>query len=68
MAAANVSSRAAGWIAPVVVHRGRVVGTWEARGGEPEVTLWPESPPVPADRLDAERARLSSYLKGVGDA
>ncbi|MFC8615333.1 DNA glycosylase AlkZ-like family protein [Micromonospora purpureochromogenes] len=61
-------SRAAGWIAPVVVHRGRVVGTWEARGGEPEVTLWPESPPVPADRLDAERARLSSYLKGVGDA
>ncbi|MEU5786411.1 hypothetical protein ABZ754_01615 [Micromonospora purpureochromogenes] len=34
----------------------------------PEVALWPESPPVPADRLDAERARLSSYLKGVGDA
>ncbi|MGC5018634.1 DNA glycosylase AlkZ-like family protein [Micromonospora sp. DT47] len=61
-------SRAAGWIAPVVVHRGRVVGTWEARDGEPEVTLWPESPPVPAERLDAERERLRSYLKGVGDA
>ncbi|SCG65306.1 DNA glycosylase AlkZ-like family protein [Micromonospora coxensis] len=61
-------SRTAGWITPVVVHRGRVVGTWEARDGEPEVTLWPESPPVPADRLDEERSRLRSYLKGVGDA
>ncbi|MDH6464198.1 hypothetical protein M2302_004395 [Micromonospora sp. A200] len=30
--------------------------------------LWPGSPPVPADRLEAERVRLSSYLKGVGDA
>ncbi|MCM0677305.1 winged helix DNA-binding domain-containing protein, partial [Micromonospora phytophila] len=35
-------SRAAGWISPVVVHRGRVVGTWEARDTEPVVRLWPE--------------------------
>lgn len=61
-------SRAAGWISPVVVHRGRVVGTWEPRDGEPVVRLWPESPPVPTARLDAERARLRSYLKGSGDA
>ncbi|MGK5518553.1 DNA glycosylase AlkZ-like family protein [Micromonospora sp. URMC 107] len=61
-------SRAAGWISPVVVHRGRVVGTWEARDGEPVVDLWPGSPPVPADALDAERARVRSYLSGDGDA
>ncbi|SCL18530.1 hypothetical protein GA0070624_1550 [Micromonospora rhizosphaerae] len=29
----------------------------------PVVRLWPESPPVPADQLDAETARLRSYLK-----
>lgn len=61
-------SRAAGWISPVVERRGRVVGTWEAREGEPAVDLWPESPPVPADALDAERARVRSYVSGGGDA
>jgi hypothetical protein len=45
-----------------------VVGTWEARDGEPAVDLWPESPPVPADALDAERERVRSYLSGGGDA
>ncbi|RZU73151.1 hypothetical protein EV384_1550 [Micromonospora kangleipakensis] len=47
----------AGWISPVVVHRSRVVGTWDARDGEPVVRLWPEAPPVPTDRLDAEVTR-----------
>ncbi|PZF99164.1 DNA glycosylase AlkZ-like family protein [Micromonospora deserti] len=61
-------SRAAGWISPVVVHRGRVVGTWEARDGEPVVDLWPESGPVPAEPLDAERARLRAYLSGGADS
>ncbi|WP_406038205.1 hypothetical protein OG799_25075 [Micromonospora sp. NBC_00898] len=36
--------------------------------GDPVVRLWPEAPPVPTDRLDAEVARLRSYLKEVGDA
>jgi hypothetical protein len=61
-------SRTAGWISPVVLHRGRVVGTWEPRDGEPVVDLWPDSPPVPAERLDAELGRLRSYLKLVADA
>ncbi|MEH1016694.1 winged helix DNA-binding domain-containing protein [Micromonospora sp. CPCC 206060] len=55
-------SLAAGWIAPTVVHQGRVVGTWTPRDGVPEVTLWPESPPVPAEQIEAEVARLQTYL------
>ncbi|WP_208812503.1 DNA glycosylase AlkZ-like family protein [Micromonospora echinofusca] len=55
-------SLAAGWIAATVVHHGRVVGTWKPRDGVPEVTLWPESPPVPADQIEAEVTRLQTYL------
>lgn len=36
--------------------------------GEPMFRLWPEAPPAPTDRLDAEVVRLRSYLKEVGDA
>lgn len=38
------------------------------RDGEPRVSRGPESPPVPAGRLDAERDRRWPYLKGNGDA
>ncbi|GAA2730373.1 winged helix DNA-binding domain-containing protein [Actinocorallia aurantiaca] len=35
-------SRAAGWIAPVVLHQGRVAGTWDPQTGE--TSLWEEVP------------------------
>ncbi len=54
-------SRAAGWIAPVVVHAGRVVGTWEADGAV-RVALFPEAPPLDDDVLAAEAAHLSPGL------
>jgi hypothetical protein len=46
-------SRTAGWISPVVVSGGRVVGVWD---GKADVTLWAD---VPAAPLDAEKARLA---------
>ncbi len=45
-------SRAAGWIAPVVLHRGRVAGTWDPETGT--ASLWEE---VPADLLKEELSR-----------
>jgi len=45
-------SRAAGWIAPVVLHRGRVAGTWDPQTGD--ASLWEEVPP---DLLQAELGR-----------
>ena len=43
-----------GWLHPVVVHDGRVAGTW--RGGEPQ--LWDD---VPADALEAELADVARF-------
>jgi hypothetical protein len=50
-------SRAAGWIAPVVVAGGRVVGTWAAEDGVPTTDVWASG--VPARKLAAETARLA---------
>jgi winged helix DNA-binding protein len=48
-------SRTAGWIAPVVLHRGRVVGTWEDEDTEPD---WFDGERLPsAAALAAERER-----------
>lgn len=47
-AAKAAVSRAAGWISPVVVHRGRVVGTWDARDGTLTATLLEPAPGVEA--------------------
>ncbi len=57
-------SRAGGWIAPVIVHNGRVIGTWAAESGRPELTYFePGSRPGPdADLLAAEVQRLSPLL------
>jgi hypothetical protein len=55
-------SRAAGWIAPVVVHGGRVVGTWEAADGAVRVRLFPEAPPLDVAVLEAEAAHLNPGL------
>ncbi|GAA4073205.1 winged helix DNA-binding domain-containing protein [Actinomadura miaoliensis] len=52
-------SRTAGWISPVVLHEGRVAGTWEAKDGEVSVTPFED---VPADLLETEVARVRSLL------
>ncbi|MFC4061117.1 winged helix DNA-binding domain-containing protein [Planomonospora corallina] len=52
-------SRAAGWISPVVVHRGRVAGVWEAKNGEVAVELFED---VPAAALAAETERVRALL------
>jgi hypothetical protein len=55
-------SRAAGWIAPVVVDGGRVTGTWETRDSRLEVALFDGSA-VPRDAvLGAEADRIGSLL------
>ena len=48
--------RAAGWVSPVVIYGGRVVGVWDQQ----DVTLFE---PVPEDRLQEERARWPSPSK-----
>jgi len=55
-------SKTAGWISPVVVARGRVAGTWGIADGVVVVVLFSEAGAVPANALDAEVARLSSFL------
>ncbi|MBC3191205.1 winged helix DNA-binding domain-containing protein [Pseudonocardia sp. C8] len=61
-------SRAAGWIAPVVLHRGRVAGTWETGGDGPGdggadllVAPFPGTT-LPRDALAAEAAVLGRVL------
>jgi len=54
-------SRAAGWISPVVVHRGRIAGTWDIADGTVDVTLFAEAGRVPTDGIEAEAARLGAY-------
>ena len=54
-------SRAAGWISPVVVSRGRVAGTWKA-DDEIEVDLFEAR--VPTAKLATEVARLRRLRTG----
>jgi hypothetical protein len=55
-------SRTAGWIAPVLVVGGRVVGTFETRESTLEVTMFEDSPPVLTALLKAETARISNLM------
>jgi hypothetical protein len=55
-------SRTAGWIAPVLVVGGRVAGTFETRESMLEITVFKDSPPVPAALLEAETARISNMV------
>ena len=55
-------SRAAGWIAPVVVRSGRVVGTWEVADGAVRVAIFSEEEPVDAGAIRAEAAHLNPGL------
>ena len=52
-------SRTAGWISPVVVHQGRVVGVWELTDATVDVRLFPEAD-VPGDGLEAEVGHLAA--------
>ncbi|HEV2640007.1 MAG TPA: winged helix DNA-binding domain-containing protein [Actinocrinis sp.] len=60
-------SRTAGWISPIVVRAGRVVGIWETEGADLVVTLFPEAEPVPAAALEAEAGHVAraSGLTGL---
>jgi len=51
-------SKAAGWISPVVVCRGRVAGTWSLADGTLDVVLFEEAGEVPRAELAAEAERI----------
>lgn len=53
-------SRAAGWIAPVVVAAGRVAGTWSVDGDA--LTVEPFDAAAPLDGIDDELVRWSAVL------
>lgn len=55
-------SRTAGWISPVVVAGGRVVGTWESADGKVDVRLFEDSPALSKKLLDAEVKRQTALL------
>ncbi len=55
-------SRQSGWIAPVVVSRGVIAGTWELGGEEVRVDWFAEAGRVPKRRLGAEVERLGSIV------
>lgn len=55
-------SRTAGWIAPVVVAGGRVVGVWDLDEQAVDVQLFDEDDQLPAAALDAAVDRLRHVL------
>jgi winged helix DNA-binding protein len=55
-------SKAAGWIAPVVLRGGRVVGTWEPDGDVLTVSLFEDAGTIDGDALEAEAARVGACL------
>jgi hypothetical protein len=58
----NDVSKTSGWIAPVVVHAGRVVGVWDSDDASASVTLFPEAPKLGHDSLTVEIDHLKSLL------
>ncbi len=55
-------SRAAGWIAPVVVSNGQVAGTWESGDDGFTVTLFPEAGAVSRHDLATETDRMAAIV------
>jgi hypothetical protein len=55
-------SKAAGWIAPVVIKGGRVAGCWELDGDTLAVRLFPEAGEVSPDALAAEAVHVGDFL------
>ena len=53
-------SRTAGWISPVVIYGGRVIGVWELADGTVDVRLFPGSPDVPTKALEAEMEQVAA--------
>ncbi|HEY3609145.1 MAG TPA: crosslink repair DNA glycosylase YcaQ family protein [Pseudonocardiaceae bacterium] len=58
----NDVSRTSGWIAPVVVAAGRVVGVWDSDDASASVTLFPEVPKLGHDSVTAEIDHLKPVL------
>lgn len=52
-------SRTAGWISPVVLLSGRVVGVWRLDDGTVDVTLWEK---VPRPALESEVERIAACV------
>lgn len=52
-------SKAAGWIAPVILSGGRIVGTWQREAGEVVTQFFPGERALPAKTLAAEIRRVS---------
>lgn len=52
-------SRAAGWISPVVVQDGRVVGVWEIANQELVVTPFPDTRRLPLKAVEKEAAHVA---------
>lgn len=52
-------SKAAGWIAPIVVVAGRIAGVWERADDRVTVSLFPRFRAPPAEALAAEVAHLA---------
>ena len=57
-------SRAGGWISPIVLSGGRVVGTWESIDGDPATTLF-RGVDVARVALDGAIERMQTVLSGV---
>lgn len=55
-------SKAAGWIAPIVVAKGRFAGTWTVDAHTVEVTWFPEAGRTPRKALIAEATRLGEVV------
>ena len=55
-------SRQSGWIAPVVIHRGVVVGTWKLDGNHVAVEWFVESGRIPRGALALEVSRVAKIL------
>lgn len=52
-------SRTSGWISPIVVVDGRVVGVWEILGDEVQVTPFPNGARLPLKELRKEAAHVA---------
>ena len=52
-------SKAAGWIAPIVLSAGRIVGVWELAGDRVKISLFRGVPPPDPEALEAEVAHLA---------
>lgn len=52
-------SRQAGWISPVIVHRGRVAGVWEPKNGQITLDLFQPVPQAPLDEAVTRIQKLA---------